>query len=75
MGAMYAFIELEERVASKMDDHEFALQLLEQKHVLVAPGTSFNTPYANHFRITTLPDPDTIHQVFERIDSLLSQHT
>ena len=75
MGAMYAFIELEERVASKMDDQEFALQLLEHKHVLVAPGTSFNTSYATHFRITTLPDPDTIHEVFERIDSLLSQHT
>ena len=75
MGAMYAFIRLDERVASKMDDQEFALQLLEHKHVLVAPGTSFNTPYADHFRITTLPDPDTIHEVFERIDSLLSQHT
>ena len=75
MGAMYAFIKLDERVASKMDDQEFALQLLEHKHVLVAPGTSFNTPYADHFRITTLPDPDTIHEVFERIDALLSQHT
>ncbi len=74
-GAMYAFIKLDERVASKMDDQEFALQLLEHKHVLVAPGTSFNTPYSNHFRITTLPDPDTVHEVFERIDSLLSQHT
>ncbi len=74
MGAMYAFIELDERVTSKMDDQEFALQLLKHQHVLVAPGTSFNTPYANHFRITTLPDPDTIHEVFERIDSLLNQH-
>ncbi len=75
MGAMYAFIELDERVTSKMDDQEFALQLLRHQHVLVAPGTSFNTPYANHFRITTLPDPDTIYEVFEKIDLLLSQHT
>ncbi len=75
MGAMYAFIKLDEHVASKMDDQQFALQLLEHKHVLVAPGTSFNTPYTDHFRITTLPDPDTIHEVFDRIESLLSQHT
>jgi alanine-synthesizing transaminase len=74
MGAMYAFPRLDDRLPSKLDDQEFALQLLEHKHVLVAPGTSFNTPYANHFRITFLPDPDTIHEVFERIDSLLSQH-
>lgn len=74
MGAMYAFIRLEDRAADKFDDQEFALQLLEHKHVLVAPGTSFNTPYADHFRITTLPDPDTIHEVFARIESLLSQH-
>ncbi len=57
-----------------MDDPEFALQLLKHQHVLVAHCTSFNTPYANYFRITTLPDPDTIHEVFERIDSLLSQY-
>jgi alanine-synthesizing transaminase len=74
MGAMYAFIKLDERVASRLDDQEFALRLLEHKRVLVAPGTSFNTPYSNHFRITTLPDPDTIHDVFSRIDALLSQH-
>jgi alanine-synthesizing transaminase len=74
MGAMYAFLKLDDRVVNKMDDQEFALQLLEHKHVLVAPGTSFNTPYANHFRITTLPDLDMIHEVFERIDSLLDQH-
>jgi len=74
MGAMYAFIKLDDRITEKMDDQEFALQLLEHKHVLVAPGTSFNTPYANHFRITTLPDTDTIHDVFARIEVLLDQH-
>lgn len=74
MGAMYAFLRLDDRLPSKLDDHEFALQLLEHKHVLVAPGTSFNTPYANHFRITFLPDADMIHEVFNRINSLLSQH-
>ena len=72
-GAMYAFIKLDERFAA-YDDQAFALELLESMHVLVAPGSSFNTPYSDHFRITTLPDPDTLNVVFDRIDSLLDQH-
>ena len=74
MGAMYAFIKLNERFDGVLDDRQFAQELLEQKHVLVAPGSSFNTPYSDHFRITTLPDKDTLNSVFERIDSLLDQH-
>jgi alanine-synthesizing transaminase len=73
MGAMYAFIKLDERFADKMDDRAFAQELLEDKHVLVAPGNSFNTPYTDHFRITTLPDTDTLNLVFDRIESLLEQ--
>jgi alanine-synthesizing transaminase len=46
----------------------------EHEHVLVAPGSSFNTPYTDHFRITTLPDNDTLNIVFDRIDSLLEQY-
>ena len=73
-GAMYAFIRLTPDIASRLDDQAFVLELLEQKHVLIAPGSSFNTPYTDHFRITTLPDADTIVDVFERIESLLSQY-
>jgi len=75
MGAMYAFIRLHDRIAARLDDQQFALELLENKHVLVAPGSSFNTSYSDHFRITTLPDPDTLHMVFDRIDDVLVQHT
>lgn len=73
-GSMYAFIRLEGPAAEKFDDQSFALELLESRHVLVAPGSSFNTPYTDHFRITTLPDPDTIDDVFTRIEDLLEQH-
>ncbi|MDX1515810.1 MAG: aminotransferase class I/II-fold pyridoxal phosphate-dependent enzyme [Woeseiaceae bacterium] len=73
-GAMYAFIKIDDRFADTLDDQSFALELLETMHVLVAPGSSFNTPYNDHFRITTLPDPETLHTVFDRIDTLLEQH-
>ena len=74
MGAMYAFIRLDDRFRGRLDDRAFALALLEDRHVLVAPGSSFNTPYTDHFRITTLPDVNTLNIVFDRIDSLLEQH-
>lgn len=73
MGAMYAFIKLDDRFAGKLDDRAFAQELLEDQHVLIAPGSSFNTSYSDHFRITTLPDSDTINLVFDRIDALLQQ--
>ncbi len=73
-GAMYAFVRIDDRFAGSLDDQAFALELLESMHVLVAPGSSFNTPYRDHFRITTLPDNETLHTVFDRIDSLLDQH-
>jgi alanine-synthesizing transaminase len=48
--------------------------LLERKHVLVAPGTSFNVPYRDHFRITLLPDEETMVQVFGRREDLLDDY-
>ena len=74
MGAMYAFIRLDRRFDGRLDDQAFALDLLENHHILVAPGSSFNTPYTDHFRITTLPDTETINIVFDRIESCLEQH-
>jgi alanine-synthesizing transaminase len=73
-GAMYAFIRLDERFLGRFDDQQFALELLENKHILVAPGSSFNTPYTDHFRITSLPDSDTLNIVFDRVEDLLEQH-
>jgi alanine-synthesizing transaminase len=71
MGAMYAFIGVDPRRYPGFDDQAFALDLLEDRHVLVAPGTSFNTPYRNHFRITMLPDQETLQEVFGRIEEVL----
>ena len=71
-GAMYAFIGVDAERLPGFDDQRFALDLLEQKHVLVAPGVSFNVPYRNHFRVTTLPDSATLLDVFGRIEDLLA---
>ena len=74
-GAMYAFINVDPSRLPGFDDQAFALDLLEQQHVLVAPGSSFNTPYRHYFRITTLPDSDQLAEVFSRMESVLEQHS
>jgi alanine-synthesizing transaminase len=73
-GAMYAFIGVDTNLLPDFDDQQFALDLLEQKHVLVAPGVSFNVAYRNHFRVTTLPDAATLRGVFARIEDLLAAY-
>jgi len=71
-GAMYGFLGVDRAALPQFDDQQFALELLEQKHVLVAPGVSFNVPYKNHFRVTTLPDAATLRVVFARIEEQLA---
>ena len=73
-GALYAFVGVDQKRFPDFDDQRFALELLEKKHVLVAPGTSFNTSNRNFFRITNLPDPETLRDVFARMHALLESH-
>jgi len=70
-GSMYAFIGVNTEFFPDFDDENFAMELLEQQHVLVAPGSSFNTGYRDHFRITTLPDEAQLREVFKRIHLVL----
>jgi alanine-synthesizing transaminase len=77
-GAMYAFVKVHAdrlpRGTKPFDDQAFALDLLERKHVLVAPGSSFNVPYRDHFRLTLLPDAEQMADVFARIEALLDEY-
>jgi alanine-synthesizing transaminase len=73
-GAMYAFVRVKTDRLPGFDDQRFALDLLEKQRVLVAPGRSFNVPYADHFRITLLPDEKTMGEVFGRIEALLDEY-
>ncbi len=74
MGALYAFVGVQAESLPEFDDQQFALDLLEHKHVLVAPGSSFNVPYRNHFRVTNLPEPQLIADVFGRMEELLHDY-
>jgi alanine-synthesizing transaminase len=71
-GALYAFVRMKD-VAPGLTDREFAMTLLEREHVLVVPGSSFNVSYKDHFRVTFLPEEETIAEVFKRIERLLGE--
>ncbi len=73
-GAIYAFPGVDLTKLPDFDDQKFAIDLLERKHVLVAPGSSFNVPYRNHFRITLLPDEKTMAEVFDLMEDLLDEY-
>jgi alanine-synthesizing transaminase len=74
MGAMYAFVGVRREALPEFDDRRFAMDLLENKHVVVAPGVSFNAPYNTHFRVTNLPEPEVLRDVFGRIEAQLDAY-
>lgn len=70
-GAMYAFPAVDTSLFESFNDQQFALELLQKKHILIAPGSSFNVPYRNHFRLTTLPTGREMDAVFEHMEEVL----
>ena len=72
-GGLYAFPSVRGDVLPDFDDDAFALRLLEEEHALVVPGSSFNVPRSRHFRITLLPEPAQLADVFARIDRVLAR--
>jgi alanine-synthesizing transaminase len=71
-GSMYAFVGADTDRLPDFDDQDFAMELLETEHVLVAPGSSFNVDYRNYFRVTILPQAKVIDDVFKRMERVLS---
>ena len=72
-GALDGFPGVVGDAARGFDDHAFALEMLETEDVLIVPGSSFNVPYRNRFRVTLLPEADVLREVFARIDRVLSR--
>ena len=72
-GALYAFPSVNVAALPVFDDNEFALRLLENESVLLAPGSSFNVPASRHLRLTLLPEPALIGDVFARIERTLAR--
>ena len=72
-GALYAFPRVRADRVPHFDDNAFALRLLEEESVLVVPGSSFNVPASRHLRLTLLPPPEQLREVFVRIERVLAR--
>ncbi|MBK9737667.1 MAG: pyridoxal phosphate-dependent aminotransferase [Saprospiraceae bacterium] len=59
-GALYLFPKFDLKKFDIADDEEFAYKLLEEKHVLIVPGSGFNYPNKDHFRVVFLPQQDEL---------------
>ncbi|WP_133478867.1 aminotransferase class I/II-fold pyridoxal phosphate-dependent enzyme [Cognatilysobacter segetis] len=73
MGALYGYPQVIGAAAAGFDDQAFALEMLESEGVLIVPGTSFNMRDRDHFRVTLLPQPDVLREVFARIERVLDR--
>ena len=59
-GALYLFPKIDLKKFDFNSDEDFAYRLLEEKHVLIVPGTGFNHRDHAHFRIVFLPQLDEL---------------
>ncbi|QAU24763.1 aminotransferase class I/II-fold pyridoxal phosphate-dependent enzyme [Dyella sp. M7H15-1] len=72
-GALYAFPRVRSDRIAHFSDDAFALRLLEEESVLVVPGSSFNVPTSRHVRLTLLPQPAQLREVFVRMERVLER--
>ena len=72
-GALYAFPQVRASRIASFDDNAFALRLLEEESVLVVPGSSFNVAASRHIRLTLLPPPMQLREVFVRMERVLGR--
>jgi alanine-synthesizing transaminase len=72
-GALYAFPRIRCEGIASFDDDDFALRLLEEESVLIVPGSSFNVPNSRHMRLTLLPHPAQLREVFVRMERVLAR--
>lgn len=73
MGAMYGFVGIDTRALPGFDDQQFAFELLDQRQILIVPGSSFNVSYHDHFRITLLPEAALMERVIDQIDTFIGE--
>ncbi len=71
LGAFYIFPKFDAKKHNITDDRKFAFDLLKAKHILIVPGSGFDWPEPNHFRVVMLPEAEKLHQAMLDIGDFL----
>lgn len=73
-GAFYMFPKLDMKQYNLASDQQLALGLLSEQHVLLVPGSGFNYPYQDHFRVVYLPAPEELSQTMDKLQTFFKTH-
>jgi alanine-synthesizing transaminase len=73
-GAFYMFPRLSKEKYNITDDRRFARDLLLAKHILIVPGSGFDYPEPDHFRLVLLPEAPVLKKAMEDLGDFLSDY-
>lgn len=71
-GAFYLLVDIS---STGMDSHDFALELLKEKKVAVAPGNTFGEICRDHIRISIASSEENIREGLGRICAMIQERS
>ena len=69
--AFYLFPKLDAKKFNITNDKVFARDLLQATNILVVPGSGFDWPDPDHFRIVMLPEAEELRSAMQRLGKFL----
>ncbi len=73
-GALYLFPRIDLNMYGFEDDNDFAYRLLDEKHILIVPGSGFNHSDTCHFRIVFLPNTEVLSKASLKIHEFFMEN-
>lgn len=72
--AFYIFPKIDTKKFNILNDEQFALDLLQEKRILIVPGSGFNWHQPDHFRIVYLPRIEVLSEATEKLADFLQHY-
>ena len=72
--AFYIFPRIDLKKCPITDDKKFAMDLLHEKHILLVPGSGFDWPQPDHFRVVMLPEAKDLARAMTDVGEFLQTY-